>query len=151
MGCRDAPHLSLYQLVVKVLQLVVGWIQTTCRQKLQKKETRRGFANNTPGLKSLYNGGGQETLIPLTKVVIILQNTKSPFSFHHLINQSPNPHLSCPGDCFEFLPGVPVNCDDHLHPLVLGICRFPPTSRSCTSPCFLCHSCPSFLALSPSS
>lgn len=114
-------------------------IRTTCRQKLQKKETRRGFAGTLQVSKSLYNVGGLVTLNPLTKVIIFLHIPKSPLSFHHLINQPPNPDFSCPGDCLEFVPGVSVNCDDNLHPLVLRICRFATCSGSCSTPIVVCH------------
>ena len=79
------------------------------------------------------------TLIRLTKVVIFLQISKSPLSFNHLINQPPNPDISCPGDCLEFLSGVPVNSDDHLHSLVLRICRFATCPGSCSAPIVVCH------------
>ena len=109
-----------------------------CRQKLQKKRPRSA-CSITEVSKSLYNGGGQVTLNPLTKVVIFLHIPKSPLSFHHLINQPPNPDISCPGDCLEFVPGVPVNGDDHLHPLVLRICRFATCPGSCSAPIVVCH------------
>ena len=109
-----------------------------CRQILQKKRPRSAISR-TEVSKSLYNGQGQETLNPLTKVVIFRKIPKSPLSFHHLINQPPNPDISCLGDCPEFLPGVPVNSDDHLHPLVLRIYRFATCSGSCATPIVVCH------------
>lgn len=109
-----------------------------CRKKCKKKRPRSA-CSTTEVSKSLYNGGGQVTLIPLTKVVIFLQIPKSPLSFHHLINQPPNPDISCPGDCLEFVPGVPVNRDDHLHPLVLRIYRFATCPASCATPIVVCH------------
>ena len=75
----------------------------------------------------------------IAKVVTFNEKSKSPLSLDHLINESAYPNLSCLGDGFEFVPGVPVNGDDHLHPLVLRISGFPPCSRSCTSPCVVCH------------
>ena len=88
--------------------------------KMQTKTAQKETQDLHPrSLKSLYNGGVSTSI---AKVVIINQKSKSPLSFDHLINQSPNPDLSCLGDCLEFVPGVPVNGDDHLHPLVLRIC-----------------------------
>ena len=107
-----------------------------CDTNCKKKRPRSAISEVS---KSLYNGGGQVTLNPLTKVVIFRQIPKSPLSFHHLINQSPNPDLSCPGDCLELVPGVPVNRDDHLHPLVLRIYRFATCPGSYATPIVVCH------------
>lgn len=52
---------------------------------------------------------------------IISDKSKSPFPSYHLINESANLDLSCPGDGLERIPGFPGDGDDHLHPLaVLG-------------------------------
>ena len=92
-----------------------------------------------PGLtsevsKSLYNGQFSVTLYKDSNFF-----EKSDF-LTPFINQSPYPDMFLLGLLLEPVPGLPVNGDDHLHPLVLRICRFPTTPRSCTSPCLVCHS-----------
>jgi len=117
--------------------------------KIQTKTAKKETQDTTPrSPKSLYNG---EVALIIAKVVIINGKCKSPLSLDHLINQSPNPDLSCLGDCLESVLGLLVNGDNHLHPLVLRICRFPPCPRSCSSPCLVCHSSPPFAALNPAS
>ena len=97
---------------------------TKVSDKMQTKTAQKETQDLHPrSLKSLYNGGVSTSI---AKVVIINQKSKSPLSFDHLINQSPNPDLSCPGDCLEFFPGVPVNSDDHLHTLSSGSAGFRP-------------------------
>ena len=80
-----------------------------------------------PVSKSLYNGGVSTSI---AKVVISFEKSNIKCSVDPLINQPAHPDMLLICHCFESVPGLPVNGDDHLHPLVLGICRFPTTPRS---------------------
>ena len=105
--------------------------------KMQTKTAQKETQDSHPrSLKSLYNGGVSTSI---AKVVISFEKSNIECVIDPLINQPPNSDMLLLCHCFESVPGLPVNGDDHLHPLVLRICRFPTTPRSCTSPCFLCH------------
>jgi len=126
-----------------------SWIFCGCPQnvdsdKMQTKTAQKETQDSHPrSLKSLYNGGVSTSI---AKVVIISGKSNLPgilqvshVLLHQVINQSAWTDSPLLAESLDGIPGLPVNGDDHLHPLVLGICRFPPTPRSCTSPCFLCH------------
>lgn len=106
------------------------------RQNADKNCTKRDPGLASQVSKSLYNGGVSTSI---AKVVISFEKSNIECVIDPLINQPPHPDMLLLCHCFEFVPGIPVNGDDHLHPLVLWICRFPTTPRSCTSPCLVCH------------
>ena len=120
----------------------ISWIFCGCPQnvvsdKMQTKTAQKETQDLHPGsLKSLYNGGVSTTI---AKVVISFEKSNIECVIDPLINQPPHPDMLLLCHCFEFVPGLLVNGDDHLHPLVLGICRFPTTPGSCTSPCLVRH------------
>ena len=87
-----------------------------------------------PGSHNLYTM--EEDTPPPTK---IQKNNQSPLITNHFINQSSDSHPPCLADRPEFLPGVPVNRDHHLHPLLFREGRFTTTPRSCPSPCFFLY------------
>ena len=109
----------------------------------QKKKPRSAFGGQSRVSKSLYNGSIRRSI---AKVVIypeisnfsgIIQVSNE--LLHQVINQSARTDSPLPGEFLDEIPGLPVNGDDHLHPLVLWICRFPTTPRSCTPPCLVRH------------
>ena len=108
---------------------------TKVSDKMQTKLNKKTQDRCPRSLKSLYNGGVSTN----AKVVISFEKLNIEYSIDPLINQSAHPDMLLLCHYFEFVPGLLVNGDDHLHPLVLGIYRFPTTPRSCTSPCFLFH------------
>lgn len=105
--------------------------------KMQTKTAKKETQDRCPRSRNLYT----MDVFPhaIAKVGIYPEKSNVESIIDPLINQPPHPDMLLFCSRFEFVPGVPVNGDDHLHPLVLRICRFPATPRSCTSPCLFCH------------
>lgn len=110
---------------------------TTISDKMQTKTAQKETQDRCPRSRNLYT----MDVFPhaIAKVVIYPEKSNVESLIDPLIYQPPHPDMLLFCSCFEFVPGVPVNGDDHLHPLVLRICRFPATPRSCTAPCLFSH------------
>ena len=67
---------------------------------------------------------------------------------HQGVNQPPHPDMLLFCSRFEFVPGLPVNGDDHLHPLLVFREGLPSTPRSCSAPCIFSHIQSSFVPIS---
>ena len=122
---------------------------TTISDKMQTKTAQKRDPGCRRGAtqvsKSLYNGCVSTTI---AKVGIYPEKSNVESLIDPLIYQPPHPDMLLFCSRLEFVPGVPVNGDDHLHPLVLRMCRFPATPRSCTAPCLFSHIQSSFVPIS---
>ena len=75
----------------------------------------------------------------IAKVVISIEKSKSPFILDHLIHHPSGRDAPRPGDGIQLVPGVPVNGDGDMNPLLLRIYGFATCSRSRTASVVLAH------------
>ena len=130
-GRRDALPSFIISISCGHLIFDATKVSDKMQTKTAKKETRNVLRGSSRISKSLYNG---EVSLNLCKGSHFQSEIKIRTFIHQGVNQPPHPdvHLLC--HCFESVPGLPVNGDDHLDTLLVRTLCLPAAPRPGASP-----------------